>query len=151
EYGISWKYYFTDAPVLGLFLPLFLRNLDKMAHASQFLRDVNRGRLASVVFLESSVLYGDEHPPRDFQIGQASVARRINALMQSPLWPTSALFLTYDEHGGFFDHVPPPPACVPDDIPPRLNPDSYPAEFDRYGFRVPFVLVSPYAKRHYVS
>ncbi|MBI1748567.1 MAG: alkaline phosphatase family protein [Acidobacteria bacterium] len=150
-YGISWKYYFSDAPVLGLFLPMFLRNLHKVAHISQFQKDLNRRRLPQVVFLESSFLVGDEHPPSDIQLGQYGVARRINALMRSSYWRRSALFLAYDENGGFFDHVPPPPACLPDDLAPRLTPDSYPADFDRYGFRVPFVLVSPYAKSHYVS
>ncbi len=50
------------------------------------------------------------------------MARIVNALFQSPQWRRAALFLTYDEHGGFWDHVPPPPACVPDNIPPMLEP-----------------------------
>ena len=62
-----------------------------------------------------------------------------------------ALFLDYDEHGGFYDHVPPPPACVPDDIPPMLQTGDTPGAFDRYGIRVPAVVVSPYARPHYVS
>jgi phospholipase C len=107
-----------------------------------------------VVFLESSFTgrpSGDEHPPSDFQVGQASVAMRIDAFLQSTYWPDSVLFLTYDENGGFFDHLPPPEACIPDDIPPMLEKGSYQAEYDRYGFRVPFVAISPYAKRHHVS
>ena len=75
----------------------------------------------------------------------------VQTLLASPNWPTSALFITYDEHGGFYDHVPPPPACVPDDIPPMLESDDPPGEFDRYGFRVPFMLVSPYARPGFVS
>src|SRR5690606_2130750 len=63
-----------------------------------------------------------------------------------------ALIITYDEHGGFFDHVPPPEACPPDDLEPRAS-DGEPApyRFDRLGFRVPLVVVSPYAKAGYVS
>jgi phospholipase C len=75
----------------------------------------------------------------------------VNALFASPAWPRSAMFLTYDEHGGYYDHVPPPAACVPGDAAPLLQPGDTVADFDRYGFRVPFVLVSPYARPHYVS
>jgi phospholipase C len=71
--------------------------------------------------------------------------------MASPNWPTSALFLTYDEHGGYYDHVPPPAAPIPDNIPPNLKAGDTPGAFDRYGFRVPAVVVSPFAKPHYVS
>src|SRR5262249_13854692 len=62
-----------------------------------------------------------------------------------------ALSITYDEHGGFNAPVPPPQACVPDDIPPMLQPGDTDAQFDRYGFRVPFILVSPYARPGFVS
>jgi phospholipase C len=71
--------------------------------------------------------------------------------MRSPNWHDSALFLTYDEHGGFFDHVPPPSAPIPDAIPPMLGPGNYQAAFDRLGIRVPFAVISPFAKRHFVS
>jgi phospholipase C len=59
--------------------------------------------------------------------------------------------LSYDEHGGFFDHVPPPAACPPDEEPPRLNGIAAETRFDRLGVRVPFIVVSPFAKRHFVS
>ena len=75
--------------------------------------------------------------------------------MQSPNWASTVLFLTYDEHGGFYDHVPPPRACVADDIPPMIDPTdpdtTFPAEFDRYGFRVPLVVVSPFSRPGFVS
>jgi phospholipase C len=79
------------------------------------------------------------------------VAQIIHQLVQSPAWKTSALFLTYDENGGFADHVAPPKACAPDDLLPHLPNWGIPDDFSHYGFRVPFVLVSPYAKHHYVS
>jgi len=75
----------------------------------------------------------------------------MSALVNSPNWPSSAFFLVYDEHGGFYDHVSPPPAPVPDDIPPMLQPGDTPGAFDRYGIRVPALVVSPYAKAHHVS
>jgi phospholipase C len=73
-------------------------------------------------------------------------------MMSSPQWPHSALIVTFDEHGGLFDHVAPPPACAPDDIAPITNPnDNAPGGFDNYSMRVPLVVVSPYAKPHFVS
>ena len=61
------------------------------------------------------------------------------------------LIWTYDEHGGYYDHVPPPAAVPPDDVPPALKPGDPPGGFDRYGFRVPAGVVSPYAKKNFVS
>jgi phospholipase C len=121
---------------------------------SRFFEDAARGTLPAYAFVESS--YGgpdatDEHPPSDIQLGQRFVARVVRALTKSALWPRSALFLMYDEPGGFFDHVPPPSACVPDTIEPQLEARHVRARFDRLGMRVPFIVVSPFAKRHYVS
>jgi phospholipase C len=77
------------------------------------------------------------------------VWQQIDALVKSPAWKSSALFITYDEHGGLYDHVPPPPACAPDSTPPAEHPEV--GGFDRLGFRVPLILISPYAKRNFVS
>jgi phospholipase C len=75
----------------------------------------------------------------------------MQALVKSPNWPGSAMFLTYDEHGGFYDHVAPPAAVKPDNIAPMLQAGDTVAAFDRYGIRVPAIVVSPYAKEHFVS
>src|SRR5206468_1339356 len=77
------------------------------------------------------------------------VWEQVEAVLHGPEWPTSALFLTYDEHGGLYDHLPPPAACAPDDIAPAEEPEL--GGFDRLGFRVPLTVISPYARRHYVS
>jgi phospholipase C len=61
------------------------------------------------------------------------------------------MFLTYDEQGGLYDHVPPVAACPPDDIPADLQPGDVQAAYDQTGLRVPLMVVSPYAKRGYVS
>jgi phospholipase C len=73
--------------------------------------------------------------------------------MASPQWKDLAMFITWDEHGGEFDHVVPPPACAPDGIAPKItsDDDKVPGGFDQYGVRVPFITVSPYAKKGYVS
>ena len=76
----------------------------------------------------------------------------VNAVGDSPQWLSTLLVVMYDEHGGYYDHVPPPAALAPDVIPPLVAPgeSSYDG-FARYGFRVPSVVVSPYAKRNHVS
>ena len=79
------------------------------------------------------------------------VAKVVDALTKSPNWSSSALFVTYDEHGGLFDHVPPPNACPPGDFTPVLQAGDPPGLFDRYGVRVPMMLVSPFAKKHFVA
>jgi phospholipase C len=71
--------------------------------------------------------------------------------MASPNWSSSAFMLTYDEHGGFYDHVAPPRAPKPDNIAPILKPGDLNVPFDRYGVRVPFLLVSPFSKPNFVS
>ncbi len=95
--------------------------------------DLKKGTLPQVSFLITEALIS-EHPPADIQMGQRKMADVINALIASSLWQSSALILTYDEGGGFFDHVPPP-------------------QVDAYGmgFRVPTLVVSPYARRGYLS
>jgi phospholipase C len=94
----------------------------------------------------------DEHPPGDIQSGQKFAADVITALFNSPQWAHSALFLMYDEHGGFYDHVAPPKACAPDGTAPVLQQgDTTQAGFDMYGVRVPMIVVSPYARKSYVG
>ncbi len=95
--------------------------------------DLNNGTLPQVSFLITEDLIS-EHPPADIQWGQQKMADVIAKLMASSAWQSSALFLTYDEGGGFFDHVAPP-------------------QLDAYGlgFRVPMLVVSPYARRGYIS
>jgi len=122
----------------------------KMAH---FFEDASQGTLPNLAWVESS--YGgpmatDEHPPADIELGQKFVADVIKAVFKSPNWSRTALVFTYDEHGGFYDHVTPPPACAPDPHAPTA-PKNHQIRFDHLGVRVPFVVVSPFAKRHYVS
>ena len=121
-----------------------------------FMIDAQNGTLPQVsfvdpIFIGQANVENDEHPPSTIQVGQNFTAGIINALFASPQWPSSALFLTWDEHGGFYDHMPPPAACVPDDIPPMLGSGDEPGAFDRYGIRVPVAVVSPFARPHYVS
>ena len=154
--GVTWKVYFSQIPFADEFS--YVRNHvpGNVVPIDQYFVDAQAGTLPQVsfvdpIFIAQANVESDEHPPSNIQVGQSFVAQVVNALMDGPQWARSALFLSYDEHGGFYDHVPPPPACVPDDVPPMLEAGDTPGAFDRYGIRVPFVVVSPYARRHYVS
>ena len=113
-------------------------------------------KLPQVAFVEANPVGGvnvesDEHPPANVQVGEKFTHDVMQALVKSPNWSSSAMFLTYDEHGGFYDHVAPPAAPKPDNIAPMLQPGDAPGAFDRYGIRVPALVISPYAKKHFVS
>jgi phospholipase C len=84
----------------------------------------------------------DEHPPGSVHDGEFAMHPLIEAAFDSPLWPHLAILFTYDEGGGYFDHVPPPPACLA---------SASESAFDRLGARVPLVVVSPYARAAHVS
>jgi phospholipase C len=92
-----------------------------------------------------------EENPEDIQLGEQFVAGVVNAVLAGPAWPRTLLLWFYDEHGGYYDHVPPPPALAPDDIAPDIGPDDQPGGYDLYGIRVPAVVVSPYSVAHGVT
>ncbi|MGH2891195.1 MAG: alkaline phosphatase family protein [Solirubrobacteraceae bacterium] len=87
-----------------------------------------------------------EEDPQDMYFGEAWAHQLVEAVVQSPLWPRTLLIYTYDEHGGYYDHVPPPRAIPPDAIAPSLSPGDPPGGYDMYGPRVPAIAVSPYAR-----
>src|SRR5205807_4667357 len=127
-----------------------------VAPIAQYFVDALPGLFPQVAFVDPSFhatvnVENDEHPPTNVQMGQLFSSLVMTALFKSPNWSSTALFLTYDEHGGYYDHMPPPAACPPDDIPPMLEAGDEPGAFDRYGIRVPVVVVSPYARRRFVS
>ena len=101
---------------------------------SEFKKDVQSGNLAQVSWVIGAP-GGTEHPPKDIQLGSDSVASDIvNPVGTSPYWSSAAVFVTWDDYGGFYDHVPPPQV------------DKY-----GYGFRVPCLVISPYAKAGFVD
>jgi phospholipase C len=151
QYGVNWKYYKDGHGYLELFGPTTAANLDKIGTQDDLKNDLASGNFPEVAFVDFSFEGADEHPDENIQMGGAQVAKVIHRLTESPIWKNSVLFLVYDESGGFFDHVAPPAACVPDDIAPSMKDGDFKAQYDRLGFRVPFVTVSPFAKHHYVS
>jgi phospholipase C len=92
-----------------------------------------------------------EEDPQNMYYGEAWAHRIVDAVLKSPKWKDTLLIYTYDEHGGYYDHVPPPGALPPDDIPPALQPGDPPGGYDMYGPRVPAIVVSPYSKPGRVS
>lgn len=94
---------------------------------------------------------GDEEGPADMAYGEAFVSKVVNAVLHSPAWHRTLLIWTFDEHGGYADHVPPPAAIPPDGIQPDLAKGDFAGGYDMYGPRVPAVVVSPYSKPGGVS
>jgi phospholipase C len=156
RHGIDWGIYFQQLPsyviIPGAATPE--RVATRQHLYPQFLADAAAGRLPAFTFLDPNYSTTSEENPQDIQVGEQFLTQVVQALVNSSTWSSTALFITYDEHGGYYDHVPPPRAIKPDSIPPTRPPDSpplAPGGFDRYGFRVPLIVVSPWAKRRYVS
>jgi phospholipase C len=198
--GVSWTNFYQNGPQAASFrAPTGSATDPHFQPMQSFLTNAaGGGTLPQVSFLDPSSFgpdENDEHPPTDIQRGQAFVAQIVNAVRKGPYWQDSVIFITWDEHGGFYDHVAPPTAAqesarTPDTIFPGQcadlsNPPAsqqpgggigcsssvpkaqalcpllasspngpYPvscASFDQLGFRVPFLVVSPFAKPHYVS
>jgi phospholipase C len=128
-HDVSWNDYFQDAPQGGSFRPFGATGVDPHflplpVLLSQLSGASGTPPLAQVVFVDpnfgiiTATQENDEHPPTDIQRGQAYVSQVVNAFRNGPYWNDSVLFITYDEHGGFYDHVTPPKAHRPDDIAP---------------------------------
>jgi phospholipase C len=186
--GISWKIYVnpggtpctpTDSACLYQFT--YVKNftygptikntpslLANIVPISQFAADLQNGTLPQVAQIEPASNAGlDEHPSDtdhelfNVQKGANYVAGLINGLMGSSSWSTSIFVLTFDESGGFFDHVSPAPAVSPDGIAPSDlfagdtcssgGPTGLNCDFTFTGYRVPLVVISPYVKKNFVS
>jgi phospholipase C len=136
----------------------------------QFFADADAGTLPAFSIVDPTFEEFSEENPQDIRKGESFAAEVINRVMHGKGWPGTLLIWTYDEHGGYYDHVPPPPAIPPDDVegrsmavrPPWLrlahkllfpghvkdaeDNDGEPMRYDQYGIRVPAVVVSPYAR-----
>jgi phospholipase C len=150
----------------------FLRSVNHLRPMSEFWSAARSGKLPAVSIVDPDFTRCSEENPQDIQAGEGFAAKVINAVMAGKGWPNTLLIWLYDEHGGYYDHVPPPPAAEPDGVPGRSPMqrfpvlqllrftkygkqieaiDDGPATYDRLGFRVPAVIVSPYAKPNYVT
>jgi len=136
ERGISWRYYYSPGLFVGplpSYFPEVRSHSEMMAQLvpmDHLARDLSAGALAQVTYIDPSEDFLiSEHPPEQVNVGEQWTKGIIDAIMSSPAWKTTAIFLTMDESGGFYDHVPPPQV------------DEW-----GYGFRVPMIVVSPFAK-----
>jgi phospholipase C len=154
----------------------FFGALSHLRSHEQFFADAKKGTLPPVSLVDPNFTEFSEENPQDIAKGEQFAARVIDAVMHGPGWRDTLLIWFYDEHGGYYDHVPPPEAVEPDDQPGRSLLDSpawvtallrriAPAKlaaieaidgdsdrrYNRLGFRVPAVIVSPYAKPDVVS
>ena len=150
-FGISWTDYAQDYP-LGATANVFpvtdgVQEAIKQKTFDQFFGDAAAGTLPSFSLLDPNFGTESQENPQNIVVGEAMMSRVVQALGASPQWSHSLLVITYDEGGGYYDHVPPPVALAPDLIPPITQPgeSSYDG-FARYGFRVPSIVVSPYSK-----
>jgi phospholipase C len=173
HYGISWTDYFTDVPATGVIESIPQDNPTHLASIDQFYTDCAAGNLPAVSFVDSDIgaapiatgvfpapFSGSSNPVSsqnqdeengDLSLGENFVSQVVNAVLSSPAWPRILLLWTYDEHGGWYDHVPPPAAIPPDSIPPKLSSGDVPGAYNIYGPRVPAVAVSGYSKPNAVT
>jgi phospholipase C len=151
--GVSWKDYYTTLPTVELYPQLFLRNNGtKVVPITSFFTDAAAGTLPGYCLVEPDYENQSEENPQNIAVGEQFAAQVISAVMSGPGWAETVLIWTYDEHGGYYDHVPPPAALAPDDIAPLVTgTESAYSGFAQYGFRVPCAIVSPWARPHYVS
>jgi phospholipase C len=122
-----------------------------IADQDDFFTDAAAGKLPGFSLVEPNYLQTSEEDPQNIARGEQFAAKVINAVMKGPSWKGTLLIWTFDEHGGYYDHVVPPRAVAPDNIPPAVNGGPTYTGFHQYGFRVPCVLVSPWARPDYVS
>ena len=160
KHGVTWRYYIfsgtqpdceddaaltckpipQDATTPGIWNPLpwfsTVREnwqLDNVTSLRNFFKAAKRGKLPAVSWIVPTQKVS-EHPPGTVSAGQAYVTTLVNAIMRSPNWKSTAIFLAWDDWGGFYDHV----------VPPTIDLSSY-------GLRVPALVISPYAKRGYID
>jgi phospholipase C len=135
EAGITWKYYGENGGFLSLIASIRNTNLwnEGIASPTQFFADAKNGQLPAVSWLMPPGEYS-EHPPSSMCEGENWTVSVLNAVMQGPDWNSTVVFITWDDFGGFYDHVEPP-------------------QVDQFGLgpRVPLLIISPYAKAGYVS
>jgi phospholipase C len=158
----------TNLYALGVF-----RTFRHIHRIERFFAEAAAGTLPAVSIVDPDFKACSEENPQDIRAGEGFAAAVIDAVMRGRGWPYTLLIWFYDEHGGYYDHVPPPPAVEPDDVLPHglserpaplhwlmrhstpgsgSHPGPAPhGRYDRYGFRVPAVAVSPYARPGYVS
>jgi len=142
-HSLSWKIYgYTEEPLTRKNFPDTLSAPDSCVGLfADFQSDAAAGTLPQYSFLEPSwgSAGNSQHPNYDVSLGEKLIQDVYNAVRNGPGWDQTLLFITYDEHGGLYDHVAPPSGATP----PDATPGEFGFDFTRFGVRVPVVLVSP--------
>jgi phospholipase C len=155
-FGISWKNY-TDNWPLGASPELYVDpdgalDLANLKSFEDFYSDCKAGTLPAYSFLDENYSTQSQENPQDIVLGEQVIYDVVSALASSPSWGKTLLIINYDEHGGYYDHVVPPVALPPDLIGPIVQPGQVTYDgFARFGFRVPALVVSPYAQPNWVT
>ncbi len=160
EAGVDWRYYYGSLAVVSLLAnpgPFQIdigpmdgtgkvrRFGDANMAGGQFFKDCAAGNLPAVTYIDPAFYTNDDHPPIHPAYGQELIASIYTALANSPQWKNILFVITYDENGGYFDHVPPPKTV--DDTVAKFGVPG----FEQMGFRVPALVIGPYVKQGYVS
>ncbi|MFZ6185735.1 alkaline phosphatase family protein [Nannocystis pusilla] len=148
--GVTSRIYFTDVPWVAGAFPLVPTVWGKLAdgidgfsldaltnpnNLDRFFADAAAGALPNFTIIDPGFTSNDDHPDHDIQLGQILIGAIYKALAEGPGWEKTLFIITYDEHGGFYDHVPPPTTV--DDEP----------EFTQMGFRVPSLVIGPRVRK----
>jgi phospholipase C len=147
--GVSGTYYFSNLPFLGLWGNKYIAISRPY---NQFLADAASGNLPAVSFVDPNFTISDmgegndDHPHADIRAGDAFLAKTFNAVANGPQWSRTLFVITYDEWGGFFDHVPPPRVAAANAVDPDIvHGDAL------LGFRIPVCIASPYSRARHVD
>jgi len=147
---IPWRNYYSSFPPTSYLFPgNAVEGHASVVPIAQFFADAKTGQLPGFAIIDPDFGHSSEENPQNIVHGEVFAASVVQAVMDSPAWPQTLLVWTFDEGGGYYDHVPPPPAIPPDDIPPLQLP--WYDGFARHGFRVPAVVISPWSRANHVT
>jgi phospholipase C len=147
---VPWRIYFHDIPQSATLARLWGDLVTNFRYFNDdFIHDAASGKLPAYSFIEPRYfadpvlkkMPNDQHPPHNVSYGESLIASVYNAVRSGPGWQNTLLIITYDEHGGCYDHVVPPPATPPS----GQTPDGF--DFGSFGVRVPAVIVSPWVPK----
>jgi phospholipase C len=151
SHGIPWRNYYSSLPPTSALFPAQgIEGHASVVTIDHFFADAKSGNLPGFAIIDPDFGKSSGEDPQNIVHAEVFAASVVNAVMKSPAWPRTLLVWTFDEGGGYYDHVPPPRAVPPDDTGPLFPAPAFDG-FGRYGFRVPAVVVSAWSRANHVS